>query len=50
MYAAYSRNGKIVTLQEFRQFLIEVQNDPLGEDEQNVSQFMRDFLQVGFVI
>lgn len=36
----------MVTLQEFQQFLEEVQRDPLGDNEQNVSQFMRDFLQV----
>lgn len=46
VYAAYCKNGKIVTLQEFQQFLCEVQKDPLGKNEQNVSQFMRDFLQV----
>ncbi|KAK6627331.1 hypothetical protein RUM44_009808 [Polyplax serrata] len=45
VYAAYSKNGKMVTLQEFQQFLEEVQRDPLGDNEQNVSQFMRDFLQ-----
>ena len=55
MYAAYSKNGKMVTLQEFQQFLAEVQKDPLGDNEQDVSQFMRDFLQVsqsysGFIL
>lgn len=47
-YAAYCKNGKIVTLQEFAKFLLEVQSDPLGMDEGQVSQFMRDFLQVSF--
>lgn len=41
----YSDNGKTVTLQEFQSFLVQEQVDPLGNDEREVSKFMRDFLQ-----
>lgn len=32
-------------LQEFQQFLINDQNDPLGKDDKAVSNFIRDFIQ-----
>ncbi|XP_069674413.1 1-phosphatidylinositol 4,5-bisphosphate phosphodiesterase gamma-1 isoform X2 [Periplaneta americana] len=44
-YATYSENGKIITLQEFQSFLIQEQRDALGNDEREVSRFMRDYLQ-----
>jgi phosphatidylinositol phospholipase C gamma-1 len=45
VYTAYSENGKIITLQEFQSFLIQEQGDPMGNDEREVSRFMRDYLQ-----
>ncbi|PNF30464.1 1-phosphatidylinositol 4,5-bisphosphate phosphodiesterase gamma-1 [Cryptotermes secundus] len=45
VYTTYSENGKIITLQEFQSFLIQEQGDPMGNDEREVSRFMRDYLQ-----
>jgi hypothetical protein len=45
VYTTYSENGKIITLQEFQSFLIQEQRDPMGNDEREVSRFMRDYLQ-----
>ncbi|KAJ9579947.1 hypothetical protein L9F63_004420, partial [Diploptera punctata] len=45
VYASYSENGNLITLQEFQSFLIQEQQDPLGNDEREVSRFMRDYLQ-----
>ena len=45
VYTAYSENGKIITLQEFQSFLIQEQQDAMGNDEREVSRFMRDYLQ-----
>lgn len=44
-YSTYSENKKTVTLQEFQSFLIDEQGDPLGDDERQVSAFIRDYLQ-----
>lgn len=45
VYAGYSENGKIITLQEFQSFLIQEQRDTLANDEREVSRFMREYLQ-----
>ncbi|XP_062715033.1 1-phosphatidylinositol 4,5-bisphosphate phosphodiesterase gamma-1 isoform X2 [Aedes albopictus] len=41
----YSKNGQTVTLKEFQKFLLEVQNDPLGNDEKATSNFIREYVQ-----
>lgn len=43
-YALYCSNSRIVTLKEFQKFLIRVQNDPMGNNETEVSSFIRDYL------
>jgi len=45
VYAAYSENRKFVTVQEFQSFLVQEQQDAMGNDEREVSHFMRDYLQ-----
>nr|CAD7460121.1 unnamed protein product [Timema tahoe] len=44
VHPRYSENLKTVTLQEFQSFLVNEQQDPLGNDEREVSRFMRDYL------
>ncbi|XP_046736207.1 1-phosphatidylinositol 4,5-bisphosphate phosphodiesterase gamma-1 [Diprion similis] len=41
----YSESGQTVTLQAFRNFLLIEQQDPLGNIEQDVSRFIREYLQ-----
>jgi phosphatidylinositol phospholipase C gamma-1 len=41
---AYSSDGEIVTLQEFQKFLKD-QNDPMGNDEKAITNFIREFVQ-----
>lgn len=41
----YSQNGQIVTLQEFQNFLKTEQQDNLGNNELEVSRFIREYLQ-----
>ncbi|XP_058462061.1 1-phosphatidylinositol 4,5-bisphosphate phosphodiesterase gamma-1 [Malaya genurostris] len=41
----YSKDGQTVTMKEFRKFLSEEQNDPLGNDEKLVSNFIREYVQ-----
>lgn len=41
----YSKNTQTVSLQEFQCFLIDHQNDTLGNDEHKASAFIRDYLQ-----
>ncbi|KAK1117063.1 hypothetical protein K0M31_016989 [Melipona bicolor] len=41
----YSKTGQIVTVQEFQNFLITEQQDSLGNNEVEVSCFIRDYLQ-----
>ncbi|KAJ8974220.1 hypothetical protein NQ317_018143 [Molorchus minor] len=41
----YSSNSKTVTLQELQCFLQREQNDPLGNDDRAVSEFICDFLK-----
>lgn len=41
----YSKDNETVQLQNFQQFLINDQNDPLGKDDRVVSNFLRDFVQ-----
>ncbi|XP_015591333.1 1-phosphatidylinositol 4,5-bisphosphate phosphodiesterase gamma-1 isoform X2 [Cephus cinctus] len=43
--ATYSSNGKTVTLQEFQSFLVTEQQDPLGNNDCEVSRFIREYLQ-----
>jgi hypothetical protein len=45
IYTAYSESGKMITLQEFQSFLIQEQRDTMGNDEREVSRFMREYLQ-----
>ena len=45
VYASYSESGSMITLQEFQSFLIQEQRDQLGNDEREVSRFMREYLQ-----
>ncbi|XP_046996756.1 1-phosphatidylinositol 4,5-bisphosphate phosphodiesterase gamma-1 [Schistocerca americana] len=45
LFSDYSENGKTVTLQEFQSFLSQEQRDPMGDDEREVSSFMRNYLQ-----
>jgi phosphatidylinositol phospholipase C gamma-1 len=45
VYTHYSENHKFITVQEFQSFLIQEQQDPMGNDEREVSHFMRDYLQ-----
>jgi len=45
VYTAYSENRKFITVQEFQSFLVQEQQDPMGNDEREVSRFMRDYLQ-----
>lgn len=40
----YSKDGMTITLQEFQKFLVD-QNDPIGNYEKSVINFIRDFLQ-----
>ncbi|KAG7210373.1 hypothetical protein KM043_011907 [Ampulex compressa] len=42
---SYSKTGQTVTLQDFQNFLMSEQQDPLGNNEQEISHFMRDYLQ-----
>ncbi|CAH1179228.1 unnamed protein product [Phaedon cochleariae] len=41
----YSSNLKIISLQDVESFLVHEQNDPLGNDDRAVSQFICDFLK-----
>ncbi|XP_076750014.1 small wing phospholipase C gamma 1 isoform X2 [Xylocopa sonorina] len=41
----YSKTGQIVTVKDFQNFLITEQRDPLGNNEVEVSCFIRDYLQ-----
>ena len=41
----YSKTGKTVTLQEFQNFLLVEQQDPLGNSEHEASRFVREYLQ-----
>lgn len=41
----YSQTGQIVTLQEFQNFLITEQQDNLGNNELEISRFIREYLQ-----
>ncbi|XP_055596548.1 1-phosphatidylinositol 4,5-bisphosphate phosphodiesterase gamma-1 isoform X2 [Uranotaenia lowii] len=41
----YSKNGQTVTLKEFEKFLHDVQNDPMGNDDNAVSNFIREYVQ-----
>ncbi|XP_066996227.2 1-phosphatidylinositol 4,5-bisphosphate phosphodiesterase gamma-1 [Anabrus simplex] len=45
VYEIYSENHERITLQGFQSFLIQEQQDPMGNDEREVSCFMRDYLQ-----
>ena len=45
VYTPYSENHKFITVQEFQSFLVQEQQDPMGNDEREVSHFMRDYLQ-----
>lgn len=42
---SYSENKKIVSLQEFHRFLVTEQHTSTGNDYQEVSKFVRDYLQ-----
>ncbi|KRT83944.1 HLH domain-containing protein, partial [Oryctes borbonicus] len=42
----YSDNSKQITLQEFQSFLINEQNDEMGNNERNCSTFICNFLKV----
>lgn len=44
-FTQYLSEERTVTLQDFQSFLINEQQDPLGNDERAVSKFMRDYLQ-----
>ncbi|XP_026461252.1 1-phosphatidylinositol 4,5-bisphosphate phosphodiesterase gamma-1-like [Ctenocephalides felis] len=44
-FSEYCSDGKIVSLQEFQKFLLQEQDDPMGEDVRATSQFLRDYLQ-----
>ncbi|XP_013381403.1 1-phosphatidylinositol 4,5-bisphosphate phosphodiesterase gamma-1 [Lingula anatina] len=44
-FPMYSRDGDKLTAEEFEQFLIVEQKDPLGNDSQNVLSFMRQILE-----
>ncbi|XP_063235452.1 1-phosphatidylinositol 4,5-bisphosphate phosphodiesterase gamma-1 [Bacillus rossius redtenbacheri] len=39
------RSENTVTVQELQSFLVQEQQDPMGNDEREVSRFMRDYLQ-----
>nr|XP_034180308.1 1-phosphatidylinositol 4,5-bisphosphate phosphodiesterase gamma-1 isoform X2 [Osmia lignaria] len=41
----YSKTGQIVTVQDFQNFLLTEEQDPLGNNEVEVSCFIRDYLQ-----
>lgn len=41
----YPPNSENITLQEFQSFLVDQQQDPMGNDDREVSHFMRDYLQ-----
>ncbi|XP_076340209.1 small wing phospholipase C gamma 1 isoform X2 [Tachypleus tridentatus] len=43
--SSFSGDGKKITLHEFQGFLRNEQKDPLADDEQEVSKFMREYLQ-----
>jgi Phosphoinositide-specific phospholipase C, efhand-like. len=45
VYTPYSENRKFITVQEFQSFLVQEQQDAMGNDEREVSNFMRDYLQ-----
>lgn len=45
LFSGYCENGKTMSLQEFESFLVVEQEDPIGNDERAISQFMRDYLQ-----
>jgi hypothetical protein len=45
VYTAYSENRKVITAQEFQSFLVQEQQDAMGNDEREVSHFMRHYLQ-----
>lgn len=48
--ASYFENSKMVSFQEFVNFLVNEQKDPLGYDKKKVTSFMCDFLKVENVI
>lgn len=42
---SYSNSSMLVTLQEFQNFLLAEQQDPSGNNETDVSRFIREYLQ-----
>lgn len=49
-YHSYSENRKVVTVQEFANFLISEQKDNAGKDQRKVSTFMCEFLKVCYFL
>lgn len=43
-HALYCVNGKTVTLREFQKFLVVEQSDAIGNNESEVSSYIRDYL------